>query len=149
MVILAIDPGTTESAVVLWDGSRVMAHEIQKNNEVLAFIDTRSFDICACERLACYGMRIGRETLETAEFSGRCWERCESRFGRWQWVYRLDVKMHLCQSPRAKDGNVRQALIDKLGAPGTVKQPGVTYGIHTHEWSALAIAVFAHETFSK
>ncbi|MGH7470493.1 MAG: hypothetical protein ACRENP_21315 [Longimicrobiales bacterium] len=53
--------------------------------------------------------------------------------------------MHLCKNPKAKDQNIRQALIDLLGAPGTKKNPGPTYGISGDAWSALAIAVTARD----
>jgi hypothetical protein len=46
---------------------------------------------------------------------------------------------------RAKDQNIRQALIDRLGPPGTKKNPGPTYGVTSHMWSALAVAVTAHD----
>jgi hypothetical protein len=42
---------------------------------------------------------------------------------------------------KAKDANIRQALIDKIGPQGTKKDPGPTYGISKDVWSALAIAV--------
>jgi hypothetical protein len=58
-------------------------------------------------------------------------------------VYRNAVKLHICGTPRAKDPNIRQALIDKYGAPGTKKNPGPTYGVSSHLWSALAIADYA------
>jgi hypothetical protein len=57
-------------------------------------------------------------------------------------VFRKDVKLHLCNSPRAKDANVRQALLDRLGPQGTKKAPGPTYGVKSHEWAALAVAVY-------
>ena len=56
-------------------------------------------------------------------------------------VFRMAVKMHLCHSAKAKDANIRQALIDRLGPPGTKKAPGPTYGVTSHAWPALAIAV--------
>jgi hypothetical protein len=56
---------------------------------------------------------------------------------------RKDVKMHLCGTPRAKDGNIRQRLLDLLGPQGTKKQPGPTYGVKSHAWAALAVAVTA------
>ena len=43
---------------------------------------------------------------------------------------------------RAKDGNVRQALIDLIGEQGTKKNKGPTYGISSHSWAALAVAVY-------
>jgi hypothetical protein len=38
---------------------------------------------------------------------------------------------------------VRQALIDRLGPQGTKKNPGPTYGMRSHLWAALAVAVYA------
>ena len=51
------------------------------------------------------------------------------------------VRLHLCHASRAKESHVRRALLDRLGEPGTKKAPGVTYGVHGHCWSALALAV--------
>jgi hypothetical protein len=50
---------------------------------------------------------------------------------------------------RAKDANIRQALIDKLGAVGTKKAPGPLYGISGHLWAALAVADYAINNPSK
>jgi hypothetical protein len=41
--------------------------------------------------------------------------------------------------------NVRQALLDKYGAPGTKKAPGLTYGISSHVWAAFALATYYTE----
>jgi hypothetical protein len=56
-------------------------------------------------------------------------------------ITRGEVKVHVCNSKKAKDANVRQALIDRLGKPGTKKAPGPTYGIAGDVWAALAVAV--------
>ena len=37
--------------------------------------------------------------------------------------------------------NIRQALLDLIGPQGTKKAPGPTYGVRSHEWAALAVAV--------
>jgi hypothetical protein len=58
-------------------------------------------------------------------------------------VYRKDVKLLLCGSPRAKDANIRQALLDLLGPQGTKAKPGPTYGVKSHAWAALGVAVTA------
>jgi hypothetical protein len=50
---------------------------------------------------------------------------------------------------RAKDANIRQALIDKIGPQGTKAQPGPTYGIKSHSWAALAVAVYAAQNNNK
>jgi hypothetical protein len=67
-------------------------------------------------------------------------------------VFRKEVKLHLCGTPRAKDANIRQALIDMIGPQGKKADPGPTYGVKSHGWAALAVAVTAdhvlkgHET---
>jgi hypothetical protein len=100
----------------------------------------REYDLCACEMIASYGMAVGKEVFETCVWIGRF---VEIAYEPVQLVYRRDVKLHLCHSPRAKDANVRQALIDRLGPQGTKKNPGPTYGMKSHLWAALAVAVYA------
>jgi hypothetical protein len=90
--------------------------------------------------IASYGMAVGREVFETCVWIGRFAEIARQPV---QLVYRRDVKLHLCHSPRAKDANVRQALIDRLGPQGTKKNPGPTYGMKSHLWAALAVGVYA------
>lgn len=60
-------------------------------------------------------------------------------------ILRPSVKTHICGTPRAKDANVRQAIHDRLGAPGTKKAPGVTYGVTSHSIQALALALYAFD----
>ncbi len=47
--------------------------------------------------------------------------------------------MALCNTTRAKDSNVWQALVDIYGAPGTKKNPGGTYGVRSHARAAMAV----------
>jgi hypothetical protein len=54
------------------------------------------------------------------------------------------VKLALCGDSRAKDANIRQALIDHFGgsaAIGRKAAPGPLSGISRDVWSALAIAI--------
>jgi len=96
----------------------------------------------AIEMIASYGMAVGREVFETCVWIGRFIEAWHSPDDV-RLIYRKDVKMYLCGTPRAKDANIRQALIDLLGPQGTKKQPGPTYGVKSHAWAALAVAVTA------
>ena len=97
------------------------------------------------EMVASYGMPVGREVFETVRWIGRFHE----AFGGAEYVYRKDVKIHLCQSMRAKDANVRQAILDlfppagggKVPQVGTKLQPGPLYGVRKDIWSALAVAL--------
>ncbi len=97
-------------------------------------------DVLAIEMIASYGMAVGCEVFETCVWIGRfqqAWSDPEAV----QMAHRRDVKLHLCGNPKAKDPNIRQALIDLLGKPGTKKAPGATYGLASHAWAALGVAV--------
>jgi hypothetical protein len=143
MKILAIDPGPEQSAFVTWNNGTLGYCNIQSNTFVRDSLQMCIYDLVAIEMIACYGMPVGKETFETCLWIGRFCERSpiEPRL-----IYRRDVKLHHCGSARAKDSNIRQALIDKYGAPGTKKAPGVTYGLKSHLWAAFAIATYVSET---
>ena len=140
-MILAIDSGTTQSAFVQYDekNKQIIDHGILPNPEMRQILIGREYDLVSLEMIASYGMPVGASTFETCVWIGRFIEvaRTESRL-----VYRKDIKMYLCGSMRAQDGNVRQALIDLIGEQGTKKNKGPTYGISSHSWAALAVAVY-------
>lgn len=145
--LLAIDPGTTHSGLVVFMGGRPKESAVVPNGEVLDWIRDWRCPV-ACEMIASYGMAVGKEVFETCLWIGRFIQAAGP--DRVRLVYRKDVKLHLCGSPRAKDANIRQALIDRYGgkaeAIGTVKKPGPLYGVKSHAWAALAVAVTAAET---
>ncbi|CAM2142644.1 conserved protein of unknown function [Pararobbsia alpina] len=150
--LLAIDPGTTQSGWVIVEDSRVMQSGVMPNPDMLNFIDDCRFcDDMAIEMIASYGMAVGREVFETCVWIGRFIE-CFRDPDLVRLVYRKDVKLHLCGTPRAKDANIRQALIDLYPATGggktpqigTKSQPGPLYGVTSHAWPALAVAVTAN-----
>lgn len=145
MTVIAIDPGPKESALIVWDGQRIHKYTIAPNTEVLARLGVHlDSDMLAVEMIASYGMAVGREVFETCVWIGRFVERFQP--GKFQLVYRKDVKIHHCQSMRATDSNIRQALLDKYGEQGTKKAPGPTYGLKKHLWSAFAIATYVSES---
>lgn len=147
--ILAIDPGNTHSAVCLYDcaADKPVRWEKIANDEVLDMIRRGSsqvkWDVLVVEAIASYGMPVGAEVFDTVFWTGRFCEAQANRGGRFDRLYRREVKMHLCGSMRAKDANIRQRLIDIFGAPGTKKAPGVLYGMSGDCWAALAVAVTA------
>lgn len=144
--ILAIDPGPESSQVLTWQNGRVADTSHMDNGELLRYIrgsaKHESWFTVAIEMIACYGMPVGKEVFETCYIIGRLIEICDGKIPVTR-VYRKDVKLALCGTARAKDANVRQALIDLLGPPGTKKAPGPTYGVSGHGWSCLAIAYHA------
>ena len=87
-------------------------------------------------------MAVGAEVFDTVCWAGRFAEAAH----RVPVVMlpRRAVKLALCGDSRAKDANIRQALIDRFGgsaAIGRKAAPGPLYGITRDVWSALAIAV--------
>ena len=145
MYVIAIDPGTHQSAVVIYDTVKKRPREsvILDNKDVLTILCDYPFkrgdNVLAVEMVACYGMPVGKEVFETCVWIGRFIEGWNAEHCL---VYRQEVKLHFCHSNKAKDPNIRQALIDRFGPQGTKKEPGPLYGIKSHEWSALAVGVF-------
>lgn len=139
--VLAIDPGTLQSAYVVLCGETICQHGIAENQQLLQMIRSGHFDFAeylAIEMIACYGMAVGAEVFRTCVWIGRFEEAWGGPFSE---VLRRDVKLYVCGSPRAKDANIRQAMLDRFGAPGTKRNPGATYGMRKDAWQALAVAV--------
>jgi hypothetical protein len=150
MRILGIDPGTTESGWALYDSdSRAVIDSGTVNNDqvmvMLSPSSTLDFNKLAIEQIKGMGMLVGQEVFETTWWTGRFYQAAYEHVPVRR-VPRHAEKMHLCGSMQAKDKNIRQALIDKLGPPGKMKDPGPTYGVSGDAWAALAVAVTAAET---
>jgi hypothetical protein len=152
--IIAVDPGTTESAYVVYRDSTPRAFGKRANDDLLYGMRTAELvdadTTLVIEMIASYGMPVGREVFETCVFIGKM---IEAWRGPHALVYRRDVKLHLCGQARAKDANIRAALIDRFGpgkdkAIGTKKAPGPLYGVSADVWSALAVAVTYSDTQS-
>lgn len=147
MNIVAIDPGPERSAILKWNGDRVVNPMILNNGEIRDCVASMAVpEMLAVEMIACYGMPVGAETFNTCLFIGQLKEIWLQKLKPFQLVYRREVKMHFCGTMKAKDPNIRQALIDKFGPVGTRKSPGKLYGVSSHLWAALAVAVYVQET---
>ncbi len=155
MRLLAIDPGSEESALLVYDAELRQPVEWVKcaNSLALLRLDTADSDALAVEMVASYGMPVGAEVFDTCVWVGRFIERWRSVRG---WardepvsVFRREVKLHLCESMKAKDANVRQALIDRYGgkekAIGWKAAPGPLYGLSGDCWAALGVAITVAE----
>jgi S-methylmethionine-dependent homocysteine/selenocysteine methylase len=151
MTVLAIDPGSEQSAYVLWDGEKVQAHQKLSNEQLRRMLwSARSemADRAVIEQVASYGMAVGAEVFATCVWTGRFMEATPETWDP-ELMPRKDVKLHLCGQARAKDANIRQALIDRFGgkeqAIGKKSAPGPLYGLKADEWQALALAVTFHD----
>lgn len=149
MSLIAIDPGNEESAWVRFEHGIPVDFFKSSNNRIREsfLVVGESFGAdcpahLAIEMIASYGMPVGAEVFETCVWIGRF---IEAWGGPYTLIYRREVKIFLCGDTKAKDGNIRQALIDKYGgkdkAIGKKASPGPLYGISADVWSALAVAV--------
>lgn len=142
MKIIAIDPGPEQSATLLWEENKILTCGIYPNKVVLASLPLVETEAIAIEMIASYGMSVGKEVFETCLWIGRFMERAPKEP---QLIYRRDVKLHHCYNARATDSNIRQAILDRFGgkdaAIGLKAAPGPLYGVKSHIWSALAIAL--------
>jgi hypothetical protein len=149
VIVIGLDPGTTESAwVVLGDGVP-HSHAKEVNAQVLKRLrgEWMQGPVLAIEDIASMGMAVGREIFETVKWIGRFAEAWDRRGGVVRLIYRREVKQFLCESSKASDSNIRAAIIDRYGgqaaAIGLKRSPGPLYGIKADRWSALAVALTA------
>lgn len=169
-VILAIDPGNTQSGYVIveHDGEeirrvldagkienpamcRLIAWKLSEN-----YIDVANWADVAIEMIAGMGMTVGQEVFDTCVWIGRFWE-TTLRVGDIEptKIFRREEKLDLCGSLSAKDANIRQALVDRYapGQPnfgkGTKKDPGFFYGFSADMWAAMAVAVTYFDKYIK
>lgn len=161
-MLMAIDPGTEQSAVVWFAPQEgycggIISATMLPNKEVLDRIAEHAFtpspppgQRLAIEMVTSYGMPVGREVFETVRWIGRfeqVWETYRAAYESQpiELCTRSQVRGYLCRDMKAKDANVRAALLERFGPPGNKKEPGRTYGITKDLWSALAIAVTVSE----
>lgn len=176
-MILAIDPGDVESGVVLIKEKDLKPILVEKINnyellnkinngyyEDYSFINSGGDDNdivinhLAIEMIASYGMPVGQTVFETCVWIGRIIEALTQGYDekfKIQYIYRKDEKMNLCNSVKAKDSNIAQALIDRFApntpnkGKGTKSNPGWFYGFKSDIWAAYAVGVTYYDMYLK
>lgn len=137
--ILAIDAGNEESGYCLMDEITYKPIEFGKisNEQMLMKVIELNYDKLILEMVASYGMPVGASIFETCVWIGRFIQarKCPD----YEYIYRKEEKINLCHSMKAKDSNIRQALIDRFGDVGTKKNQGFFYGFKKDIWSAFAV----------
>jgi hypothetical protein len=78
MIILAIDPGTTQSGSCVWDGKNIINVGKVGHEEIIGLIgycrykkDTGEDVYLYYEKLRAQGQRVGNETFDTLEWCGQ------------------------------------------------------------------------------
>jgi len=161
-MIVAIDPGNIESGYVyLCEDLSVVECGKISNEELLTRIYNKDFypggEVhFAIEMIASQGMAVGKSVFETCVWVGIFTEAIRNEYCiKPKYIYRQDEKMNLCNSMRAKDSNIIQALIDRFApntpnkGKGTKKEPGWFYGFKKDIWQAYAVGVTYHDMYLK
>ena len=157
-MLVAIDPGCEESAFVeLSQDGAVVRFNKCRNATLLGVLAAYAVDVSTVlvvEKIESYGMAVGKTIFQTVWWSGRFWEAWVATGCQAAHLTRREVKLHLCGTSRAKDANIRQALIDRYGpskeqAIGRKKTPGPLYGVKADIWAAGLISFPAATTFSR
>lgn len=149
MRFLAIDPGYEVSAWLWMENGKPTSWDIDLNSILLNRLERHGTVPLVIETVSMGGMIAGKEVFDTCIWIGRFEQAAKTSGATVSLIKRMDIKMHLCGSSRAKDANVRQALIDIYGpgkeaAIGSKAKPGPLHGIKSDMWSALAIATVFH-----
>ena len=162
MKVIAIDPGTTQSAWVIMDSETLKPSYagILDNEDLLYKLYRIDLADCrsAIEMVASYGMPVGKEVFETCVWIGRFYEVLDIRCSHVppymspELIYRREEKLHICESPKANDATIRHALIDRFAehdfkfGRGTKKNPDWFYGFKQDMWAAYAVGLTFIET---
>lgn len=155
-MIFAIDPGNVESAYVIVtnDLSEVIDKGKVENRElqeiILAWTNngrSPEDNHAAIEMIASYGMAVGATVFDTCVWIGKFSQLFELAGFKPTYIYRKDEKICLCHSMKAKDANIRQALIDRFGEVGTKKNPGYFYGFKADIWASMAVCTTFHDLY--
>ena len=151
MIILAIDPGNIESgyAVIEMPDFRLMEFGKVENEKLKEMLKNKwLIDDIAVEMVGCYGMPVGKDVFDTCVWIGRFVEAIGKEV---TYIYRKDEKITLCNSMKAKDSNVKQALVNRYAkhdfrsGKGTQKNPDTFYGVANDVWQAIAVGVTYYE----
>lgn len=150
-ILLAIDPGDVQSAFVFMDMETYKPLYFAKDDnsivlgDIIEYVRENEVKNVAIEMIASYGMGVGKTVFETCVWIGRFSERLELRGCNVDYIYRQDEKMNICKSMKAKDANIRIALVDrfaqfdKKSGKGTKKNPDWFYGFSADCWAAYAV----------
>lgn len=153
MKLIAIDPGNIDSAYVIWNGEQILEKGKINNRSLLDKIMLCEVDLAVIEMIASYGMPVGQTTFDTCVWLGMFKREFEQYKIKVQLHFRNSVKLHHCGKTYAKDGNLRQVLVDKYGEDHSKKKPNYLYNTHndgiymnTDLWSAFGLATYITES---
>jgi hypothetical protein len=152
-MIIGIDPGTEESGFVAYDferrklfdsGTLINECIVSTVPSMLKYIpyamkETRC--MLSIEMPENFGMVVGYHVFETLFFIGRLYQKILDHSIPRESIHRItrgNIKYAVIGKRGCKDGDIRQAMINRYG--DTLKKTAKTYKLKGHEWQAFAAA---------
>lgn len=149
MIILGVDPGPEKSAYIEWDhiNKKIYNIGIVNNKDFISnCIRYNQFKhnlFLAIEVPKIFGNKVWQQVIDTAFIAGQIVGKINFPFKK---VAPNEWKLHITGKRGANDQLVKQALMARFGPKGTKKNPGKLYGLKTHLWDTLGIAVYVGDT---
>lgn len=150
-MLLAIDPGSEQSGCVVYgvEENVILESGIVDNLQMLDDLAlSMMIDTLVIEYPVVRGQMMKSQVIETIFWIGR-FAQVWGDMGTFIRFDRREVALRLCGRAAAKDKQIRRALIERFPKTGGGKEPsigtkvspGPLYGIKTHCWAALGVAV--------
>lgn len=155
--VVAFETTATPRDPVCWANTKILSPSMEKNSII---VKSQSIMLPAAwwtqhapneveivfEGISSYGNTAGKSIYRTLLWIGRLWQ-CFDLYEP-KMVLRATAKSHLC-GPRAKDGDVIQAIRDRFGGVGAVDKdvkgtkanPGPLYGFKADIWQAMGLGI--------
>ncbi|UBF29937.1 hypothetical protein K9N68_37640 (plasmid) [Kovacikia minuta CCNUW1] len=161
-VVLAIDPGSTHSALIEWDGERVRSKTLEANQNICNFLHSFNSRLSHHSSTSQHHLVIEQVKLyqtadsnvhDTILWTGRfieSWYRGGNSFNP-VLIPRATIKAGLVHSAQATDAQINAYLKDRFGCSTSRKDPHpITGGLSvtidgkskSDLWQALALAVY-------
>lgn len=148
---IAIDPGTTQSAGVVWQDGELVDRLLEDNSRVRQWLEEQPHNAeqpvsFVFEKVSSYGMPVGESIFQTCFWTGIFIEKTSHKRAPIYLVPRTTIKKLL---KARNDSGVRRRLIERFGEPGTKANPGFTYGLKKDLWQAFGLAVVTEELLQR
>ena len=151
MIITGVDAGCAHTAgfrirIIPTGPPEVLEHVDLHNNEFIRWIYEVESDLVVFESMLSNG-GASQEVIDTAYWNGRFWTASEYSGKSTAGLTRRNVRILLFAKDLGGDSDVIQYCAAAYGyanhkeAKGTAKARGPLYGVTTHKWQALGVAL--------
>jgi len=143
MIIFSVDPGSTDSGIVIVNSRTFEIIDSMKIENNLGIISLQVEEYYyrpakgqfVIEAIQPYGKKVGKEVFDTVEFIGAFIDRMGQKYNKWgiTKINRRAVITHICEDAYGNDARIRAKLIERFGQEFTSK-------LKSDCWQSFALA---------